>query len=155
MKIYKDNKYLLAYGSLRKDEYNYKHFKKNHFFIGEFEYIKTISVKGYKMYSLGSYPMAIHTGEAQDIIVCDILSIAKAPYSDIRDMEIGANYIEHSVWIETTVDNVDLNSFMRIFLYENKANNYDSRKYPVQSGDWVKFNKLKEESLIDCMRGED
>lgn len=151
---YASNKFILAYGSLRNKQYNFKHFKHQFFFTGEFEYIKTIPIAGYKMYSLGNYPMAIFTGKKSDIIICDILSVANNPYNQIYDMEIGAGYSEFKVWIETTIKGSierKLNEYMRIFLFDNPEN---SKSYPVHSGDWVKYIKDRNNALVDNMSSE-
>lgn len=78
----------LAYGSLRKGEYNFDRFGDN-----SLNYIETIKVKGYKMYNLGECPAIIHTGKEDHIIECDILSTSKDIFNMIENMEYRAGYV--------------------------------------------------------------
>ena len=117
----KQHQYLLVYGSLRKQEYNYYAFKS--LFKDELQYINTGIINGYDMYSLGTFP-AIIAGEGS--IVVDLIKCSYECYNDILNMELNANYRE-----ETVLYNKKM---CKLFIYNdsNLANK-------IPEGDWTKF----------------
>lgn len=123
--------YILAYGSLRPGNYNHDRF--GH---GVLKVKKTnVTIKGYKMYDLGSYPCITNTENEEDSIICDILSTNdKNIVFAIDAMEIGAGYTSEPVLIN------DINCK----LYTMPPENFTKYNTPihVESGNWNSYNKI-------------
>ena len=109
----------LAYGSLRKGEFNFDRFGTN-----SIKYIETKIIKGYKMYSLGFYPFLVFTGNQEHLVTCDILETSKPIFQAIVQMEEDAGYIE------TTEDGLPL------FIMEFTNCSLLKRLPEIVSGDW-------------------
>ena len=78
-------KYILVYGSLRKNSkrgYNFNRF-------GGQTYIKDIELAGFDMYDLGSYPAI---GYGTHGLKCELHSITDDSYDKILRMEVAAGY---------------------------------------------------------------
>lgn len=118
--------YLLTYGSLRKGQYNYN--------AKELEYIDTIEISGYKLYSLGAYPGIKYTGNEEDIIICDILNVKTNKESNAIDyMELYADYSIASL-------PVILNKVIyacKLYIY----NGFIDENNLIKHGDWSKYLK--------------
>ncbi len=113
--------YYAFYGTLRLGMENHLAFAKA---LG---YLKTASLTGYRMYSLGEYPYVVHTGDAADLIVVDLFNIANSEAEEmIYEMEIDADYILSTVEID--------GSKFGIYLF---VANRDGDEHLPQ-GDWVK-----------------
>lgn len=127
--------YILTYGSLRKDNYNYEYFKS--IFKSNFEYISTTSITGYKLYSLGSYPAIKETGNVEDVLVVDLIQVSDHVKQYIDDMEFGAGYkiVPKIIQIEGSTYPCEI----YVYRYDVDEQNL------VESGDWTKFLK-KEKS---------
>lgn len=120
-----DNNYILVYGSLRKGEYNYEYFKEG------LEYVKTVQIPNYKLYSLGSYP-GIKKSNGNNII-CDLMKVTDEKYGNSIDrMELGAGYSS------TLVDIEGVKAIL--YPYEGSVREEDL----VDSGDWSKHLKQEE-----------
>lgn len=120
---------ILVYGSLRKGEYNYESFKRRH---GDgFNYLGTTKVKGFNLYSLGSYPGITESEDPEKELVVDIMECDDDCYNSIYRMEIGAGYRTQ----EVIVDGEPMN----IYLYLGRPTRL------VESGDWSQFLKSKKE----------
>ena len=83
---------MLTYGTLKSGHYNHDRFS-----------CKTIKkvekLEGYRMYSLGSYPMIVKTNDNDDVIYD--LEIVESPLEDrIIEMEEGAGYVKEIVTID-------------------------------------------------------
>jgi gamma-glutamylcyclotransferase (GGCT)/AIG2-like uncharacterized protein YtfP len=115
---------LYVYGSLRKGGYNFDRFKNGN----NLNYIKTEVIKGWSLYSFGSYP-AIIPGE--NSLTVDIVEADKDTYRNIVNMELGANY------------KIDTVNGYPIFVYND--NKIDKYRPLVYSGDWIKYkiNEIK------------
>jgi len=113
--------YYAFYGTLRQGMENNRAFAKT------LNYLSTITLKGYRMYSLPEYPYVIYTGDERDLIIAELFKItAVATEEMIYEMEIDAGYILSSVVIEGN----------KFGLYIFQAN--DPTHRPVPNGDWVK-----------------
>ena len=77
-------KYLLVYGSLKRNGFNYNRFSGQN-------YIKDVLLEGFDMYDLGSYP-AVCKGNG--IIKCELHSIEEKSFKQIQNMEKWAGYEE-------------------------------------------------------------
>ena len=123
-----NNKVLtLVYGSLRKDQYNFRR-------MGSPECIASeIVIPGWKLYDLGAYPGAVFTGNADDTMVVDLLELDLDTSRRIDAMEIGAGYSIKGL------DDVDLGGGVEIFakIYEYDGKVIEDRL--VESGDWIKY----------------
>ena len=84
---------LYCYGSLRVGEYNYRRFKDH--FNDEFQYEKTIRLKGFALYGvLGiPYPFVVRTHDNDDSIEVDVMKSSDNCSNVISQMEQGAGYI--------------------------------------------------------------
>ena len=112
--------YYAFYGTLRQGMENHQAF------ANALSYLKTVTVKGYRMYSLGEYPYAIYTNLASDQIVVDLFHVTGFEAEEmIYKMEIDADYILSSVVI-------DGNKF-GIYLF---VGNRDGDEH-LPGGDWV------------------
>lgn len=117
-----------VYGSLRYGEYNY-------YLIKSFRKFGLGIVRGFKMYSFGSYPFVVQTGNPKDIIVVEGYEVDKENANDINSMEFCAGYSLASVEIEVEEGGVtDGNIYKMDAVYRNCGE--------VEGGDWVK-NKPK------------
>ncbi|HTF18104.1 MAG TPA: gamma-glutamylcyclotransferase family protein [Chryseolinea sp.] len=112
--------YYAFYGTLRQGMENHLAFAK------ALAYLKTETLTGYRMYSLGEYPYIVYTGHANDLIVVDLFHIANSEAEEmIHEMEIDAGYILSSVVID--------GSKFGIYLFV--ANQVGDELLP--GGDWV------------------
>jgi gamma-glutamylcyclotransferase (GGCT)/AIG2-like uncharacterized protein YtfP len=117
------SKYFLFYGSLRQGEYNQSYF--------DYEFIKTVVLKGYKLYSLGGYPGIKKSNNPEDTLVCDLVKVTdKSEFQAIDGMEIGAGYSREIIEIEGVQ--------AILYLYEGKV----QEERLVPSGDWSKRNEV-------------
>lgn len=117
---------IAVYGSLRKGEYNYDTFK-NRFKDG-YNYLRTTSILGYDVYSLGPYPGLKQAEDPNSRVVVDIMECSKECFDRIELMELDAGYETVMVTEEGT------NNQYPAYLYVGYINS--SRL--VKSGDWVK-----------------
>lgn len=123
------DKYILVYGSLRKGEYNYEYFKNG------MEYVKTVEIPNYKLYSLGAYPGIKESNNNEDILICDLMKITDESCGEgVHRMEVGAGYSYKTI----NIDGIDAT----IYPYEGNVRDEDL----VVSGDWSKY--LKQEEVI-------
>jgi len=125
--------YFLTYGSLRRGESNFNAYCSYY----NLEYIKTIEILGYKLYSFGPYPGINYTGDEKDVLVCDLLGTNQKECSDsIDSMELGAGYhIEEKV---IPYDEKEVTA--KLYVYSNPLTDN-----LVPSGDWSKYLKEKYE----------
>lgn len=121
---------LYVYGSLRKDEYNFKSVQKQ-FGKESIRYIKTKTVGGYKLYDLGSYPGIIKSGTYGSKLTVDELHISKEVFEYIDAMEVGANYEQ--------LRNATYNDEI-MYLYKGDV----TPKMLVENGDWSDYLKNKQ-----------
>lgn len=119
----KENLYAF-YGSLRKGMYNYRAFSSN------MDYLETVVVTGFKLFSLGAYPCAIKTGNEDDKLTVDLFKVTGEDEHRIDRMEKGASY---------KYDELEFNGKkFGIYVFPSDAlNRLSDRNVP--EGDWVKF----------------
>jgi len=120
---------IAVYGSLRKDAYNYERFK---FFFGDdYEYERTATIRGYKLYDLGiGYPCAVVDNEHNSELTVDIVKVSEKCLSTVTSMEISAGY-------KPSIIDVDGEQVI-IYLFKSPEGTL------VKSGDWIKhLNKQK------------
>lgn len=115
-----DRKLIFVYGSLRKGEYNYEYFKGR--FGSQFNYLDTLTIDNYDLYSLGSYP-GIKKGKGE--LIVDVIECSEEVKAGIDSMELGANY---------SINNVTHGKYTGdIYIYEGNVN--ETKK--VKHGDWT------------------
>lgn len=120
---------LNLYGSLRKGEYNHNAFVRQ---FGEenFVYKETKVLDGFELYSLGAYPMVVHTPEnPENRLVVDVFEVSQSCYSSIKGMELGAGYDE------LVLDDGAI-------IYTQRDSKGLKR---VESGDWSEYLRSKRE----------
>lgn len=115
-----NSKKLYLYGSLRLNQYNYEHFIRI-FGKENFQHIKTDKISGWDLYSLGSYPTVI---KGSNHLTVDVFNVSKEVYENIKSMELGAGYHEH------TLDDGGI-----IYYREYPPSN----KSKIEHGDWSKY----------------
>lgn len=136
--------FLVAYGSLRRGQYNYKHYIEVY---GEdnFSWECTTEITGYKMYDLGVYPAIVPVMDELTIdrdgvlsldnhaVIVDVFRISTKVLKRIHSMETGAGYKFGTV----TIPSLQRNGKSQMgILY------YMSELYPVvKDGDWVKYEE--------------
>jgi gamma-glutamylcyclotransferase (GGCT)/AIG2-like uncharacterized protein YtfP len=113
--------YYAFYGTLRQRMENHGSFAKT------LNYLDTVTLHGYRMYSLVEYPYVIYTGDDHDLIVAELFKVTALKTEEmIFEMEVDAGYILSSVII-------DGNKFGLYIFQEN-----DPTHAPVPDGDWVR-----------------
>lgn len=117
---------IATYGSLRLGQYNYTYFKQ--LFDTEYEYVRTTSIPGFALYSLGAYPAVIPDKEAAPLVV-DIFKCSEQVHSYIKHMELGAGYFEEKI-------NINGRECI-IYVYADDEINVLYKL--VESGNWVKY----------------
>ena len=115
-------KEIWVYGSLRKGEYN-------NYLLKNSKYIGKGIVKGFKMYSLGSYPFVYQTNNKDDTIVVEGYKIDIEIYDLIEKMEKSSGYTKVDVAI--LINGVE--TLGKIYKIDDPIRYYDK----VVSGDWV------------------
>jgi gamma-glutamylcyclotransferase (GGCT)/AIG2-like uncharacterized protein YtfP len=130
--------YILTYGSLREGQYNAKAFKEE--FGDGYQYIGTLDITGYKLYSLGSYPAIKETKNIEDTLTVDIFKVSDEVQSEIDNMEHGAGYDSHKRIVRFN----DKTYPCTIYVYGYSLD----EKYLVKSGDWSKFKQEQKQQLV-------
>lgn len=113
------------YGSLRRGMENHL-LHKNHL-----KYLFSAHLRGYQLYSLGDFPIAVKSPDMNNSIVVELFSIVDRTTREmIHKLEMDEGYFLESI----TVDGTEAG----IYLHNSPEN------YPlVQSGDWVTFFREK------------
>jgi gamma-glutamylcyclotransferase (GGCT)/AIG2-like uncharacterized protein YtfP len=108
------------YGSLRQGMYNHERF-------GNFEFLFTEKLHGYKLYALERYPIAVATHNPIDVITIEVMRVTNPiTENEIHQLELNAGYY----YDEVPVRGISVG----IYLFHESSN------YPlVPHGDWVKF----------------
>jgi|SRR6185369_8109161 len=128
----KDQTIFGFYGSLRKGEYNYVHLLKDKEGV---EYMHSAKTKGYKLYSLGSFPVILPSGDDRPLTI-DLFKITNPVVKGrIDGMEIGAGYERKLV---TVGDHEVL-----IYVGGAGAENYVSEDGIIPDGDWSNRNNTR------------
>lgn len=120
-----------VYGSLRKGEYNYDHFKRS---FPDMEYTGTHTIRGYNLYSLGSYP-AVTVMDGDKELIIDTFNVSENCFSRMNGMEIGAGYSQHEITVEDTAHIMWVMPDTDSWLREDRI---------VEDGDWSKHVREKE-----------
>lgn len=122
------------YGSLRPGMGNYEWALKDR---AEVTHTLTTKLSGFKLFSLGWYPMAFLSSDPTDSMTVDIFAINNPDVKRrIDGMEIGAGYLRHYV----EVPGID----GKILIYVGPGDG-ESRSLPlVESGDWVSYKNNPE-----------
>lgn len=84
--------FIAAYGTLRPGLYNFNRF--------DLKPVKTVRIKGFKLFDLGPYPYVIESEDPDASIVVDILETDEYEYEKITRMEIYAGYEAKQIDIE-------------------------------------------------------
>jgi len=115
----KNDDLILVYGSLRKGEYNYKHFESG------LEFLDTLILTGYNLYSLGSYPGIKKTKDKTRTLEVDLFKVTDYNIGEgIDKMELGANYYIENILTAFGV--------AKLYVYNGNINN----SLLVKSGNW-------------------
>ncbi len=109
------------YGSLRRGMTNYKIYESS------LQYIKTVVLPGFRLYSLPNYPFAVRSMDQDDTIVVELFSVTNRQVEQsIHTLELSVGYYYDEVIVE--------GKSIGIYLYESAGNHP-----PVEHGDWVHF----------------
>jgi len=109
------------YGSLRRGMENYLHYQDG------LEYLYSLRLQGFRVYSLGPYPAAVKTGNQSHSMVVEVFRISKREVAQsIHELEINAGYYFDTLTIA--------GEQVGIYLFKS-CENYRE----VSSGDWVRF----------------
>ena len=124
----KDKRYnLVVYGTLRKDG-------RLHELLNDQEFLYGAKLKGYDMYSNGSYPAII---EGEGIITVEVYNVSEDVKNNIDWVEVGAGY----KLVEIGLENNEVG-----ILYVGQKPMFNSKKFnwvSVDSGDYIEFIKDK------------
>ena len=112
------NKLILVFGSLRKLSKRGYNFNR----CGPQKYIRSLTLEGYDLFSLGSYP-AICRGKGT--LHCELHEVDNETYESISNMELGAAYSEGTVDLPEGP--------ATIYLYPSDRL---TNRQKVESGDW-------------------
>ncbi len=111
------------YGTLRKEMENYW------MYAAYLKYQDTVTLPGYRMFSLVDYPYAIRTGNPDNIIVAELFKITERETEEIiHHMELEAGYMLAEIPIAG-------NKF-GIYLFEN----FRVEDCEIPEGDWAVFS---------------
>lgn len=120
------------YGTLRLNQGNYR------YFLGEkdnVQHLGTEVVSGYRMYSLGGYPMVFPSSEPGDSIVVDLFSVGDPQAMiGIDRMETGAGY-------DREVINVNGNDYVMYVGEPEYEAAISANQNKVENGDWLSHRK--------------
>lgn len=119
--------HVLAYGTLRVGEYNYKVFKPGIEVIQE-----RVSIPGFRMFNLGLYPTVIRA-DNEDIIIVDLLKMDDDTFNRIHRMECGAGY--HAMEMPLNLNGKNVRGYIYTMEY-SKIKGADE----IESGDWLARN---------------
>lgn len=119
------NHHYAFYGSLRKGGENYILYQ------NDLQYLTTVELQGFKMYSLGEYPYVIRSRNHAHKVVADLFIITN-PETEriIYEMEVGAGYIFSVV----EVDRIKFG----IYLFTHASHRHSE----VTTGDWSLFQGI-------------
>jgi gamma-glutamylcyclotransferase (GGCT)/AIG2-like uncharacterized protein YtfP len=110
------------YGTLRMGMENHQVFAKT------LVYIRTMTLYGYRMYSLKEYPYVIRTDVPGEHIIVDLFHITSEKTEEmIYEMEVDAGYVLSAVMIEGIK--------FGIYVFDK---NMTGDEY-VEGGDWVSY----------------
>lgn len=99
----------------------------NHTRFGNFEFLFTEKLAGYKLYALQHYPFAVKTNESSDTITIEVMRVTNPQTeNEIHQLELSAGYY----YDEVTVRGITVG----IYLFYNGHDNPI-----VPHGDWVKY----------------
>lgn len=109
---------IIVYGTLKKDQYNYKYIKQ---MCGEDSLVKKedLVLDGFEMYDLGSYPGIVQAENGQ--IVCEVMEASPKAANFIQMMEQSSGYRE------AIIDNA------RIYIYARPIKSYNK----IETGEWL------------------
>lgn len=110
------------YGTLRRG-------MENHHLLGSgAQYLQTVKLPGYKLYSLVEYPYAVKTGNRSDGITAELFYLPDLSIQHtIHEMELEVGYYYHEVPVE--------GKMVGIYLFHAPAPD-DIR---ITSGDWARY----------------
>ena len=111
------------YGSLRKGQYNHDRAG-----LAKETYIKTVQIPGYKMYSLGAFPLIVRADKTFMVTV-DLFAIQN------EDLERGIHLMEIGAGYERITHNIDGKDYY-IYVYERATPGL----HHVKTGDWAEWN---------------
>lgn len=121
-----------VYGSLRKDCYNYTVMEDDNV-----KYLGDDIIKGFALYSLGSYP-AIIPDDSTSVVV-EVYDVPEDTYSIITSMELGAGYEIQKV--ETKYGIVD------VYVFKNEYGYINESRPKIKHGDWVRYLRDREKQI--------
>lgn len=127
-----NNKKIAVYGSLRNGEYNCVRFQ--NYFPNQLEYQKTVTILGYDLFDLGSYPGIKVSEDPNKELVVDLFNCSEPCFKTIDGMEKGANYSSKTITIN--------GEEYTIYIYNGRTNTL------VESGDWSKY--LSHEQAVEA-----
>lgn len=134
--------FIIVYGSLRKGQYNYNRMK-DMFGDKSFIHIRNEIIQYAMLYDLGEYPAACHASYRHSI-KGELMYCNDDVYKYIKDMELGAGYIETqaSVFKRTQMGSMSC-TFITYYEAGVQLTNMiraNPNLYPiVGSGDWVDY----------------
>lgn len=112
------------YGSLRRGQYNHSRTG----LTTKAAFLKTVVIPGFKMYSLGAFPLIVKSTSDKDKITVDLFAIQDESLErSIHMMEIGAGYER----ITQNIEGVDY------YLYAYDRANPNLQQ--VVNGDWAEY----------------
>ena len=112
------------YGTLRRGMENYETFRNS------MEYLRTVDIPGFRMYSKGSYPYVVRSQDEQDRITAEIFQIGNPMAAkEIDELELGAGYFLDYMSIG--------NEKFGIYVFQQNFTD----DFRIASGDWVQHVK--------------
>lgn len=113
---------ILVYGSLRRHSskgYNCDR-------CGPQHHIRTLTLPGFSLHSLGAYPAIAQTDDPADVLTCELHEVNAQTAARIDGMEVGAGYTPK------TIDLPEGPATIYVFPTHRLA-----RAPKIKSGDWV------------------
>lgn len=121
---------VLVYGSLRNNEYNFNSFQRRYGEEGV-KYLETGVIKGFELYSFGSFPGILYTGNEEDELTVDLLEVSEEAKQGMDWMELGAGY---------KIRQVEFNGEL-VDIYEYGSDTIRGNYEQVKHGDWSLYLK--------------
>lgn len=119
---------VLVYGSLRNNEYNFNSFQRR-YGDDNVNYLETGVIKGFELYSFGSFPGILYTGNEEDELTVDLLEVSEEAKQGMDWMELGAGY---------KIRQVEFNGEL-VDIYEYGSDEIRNRYEQVKHGNWSQY----------------
>lgn len=137
-----EKNFLIVYGSLRKNQYNY-HALRKEYGRDSLVFIKSEEIEYAKLYDLGMYP-AVLRGIYYDRVIGDIMYCNDKVFKVIEEMELNSGYKTSTMRLYERTSSGSMKTIpLTYYAADAKLERmiiYNTTQYPqVESGDWSSY----------------